>query len=137
MQGIHQSGTTSAPHLGCCVYLHQFSGIIIEEWNNCKEQDTDEIEFSIFKFLFKHKPVEVGKDTSLERDDFNNTYFKGSWMTVYDNNGDGCTIHFPITAKLKLKWSALCYDRQEDGKIVQKKRTFKEHLQLFLVKVRV
>ena len=97
-----------------------------------------EFEFSLFKFIFKHKPAKVGERISLERDDFNSIYFKGNWMTVYDRNGDGCTVSFPMTAKLRLKWSSpYVYDRQEDGTVVQKKRTFTELLQLFLVKVRV
>ena len=80
-----------------------------------------EMEFE-FKFIFKHKPAKVGESISLERDDFNSIYFKGNWMTVYDRNGDGCTVRFPMTAKLRLKWSSPCYDRQEDGTVVQKKK---------------
>ena len=53
---------------------------------------------------------------------------------AYDHLGDGCKVHYPIRISSKLKWSPIVYEKENNGVLVKKPRTFTEVIAVHVVK---
>jgi len=92
----------------------------------------------VFRFLFGGKgrecPQKFGRFYELE--DFDEQYFPSRWYITYDRLGSGCEIEFPVRLHNKIKLSPPVYDMSEDGSILQRKRSFKEVCNAWVIKKR-
>ena len=65
----------------------------------------------VLQFLFKNKgsTYEHGTGRLYMLDDFDGQYFPKEWYRVYDKQGDGCEVEFPVRMVCQVKWEPTVY----------------------------
>ena len=57
-------------------------------------------------------------------DDFDGQYFPKEWYRVFDKQGDGCEVEFPVRMVCQVKWEPTVYncDSGAGGAVTPKKK---------------
>ena len=87
--------------------------------------------FCVYIYIYTHKLYKDGLWLSLEKADFNGTFFPSNWDNLLDIHGQGTKIYFPVKVRHFISWSPL----QHVVNALQPPRSYLEKMSMDFIKV--